>query len=47
MPASLRDLGRDLERLRPMVEMPCLGEGKWRSGESRYDRIDRIGSETR
>jgi hypothetical protein len=47
MPASLHDLGKDLERLRPRVEMPCLGEGKWRFEESRYDQIDRIGSETR
>jgi hypothetical protein len=47
MPASLHDLGRDLERLTPRVVTRCLGEGKWRFEESRYDRIDTIGSERR
>jgi hypothetical protein len=47
MPASLHGRGKVLEMPSPKVEMQYPDEGKWRSEELRYDRIDRIASERR
>jgi hypothetical protein len=47
MPASLHGHGKDLEMLSLRAEMRYPDEGRWRSEESKYDRIDRIASERR